>query len=163
MANIITGMRIVCSIALLFCPVLSGCFYTLYVAAGVTDMIDGTVARKTNTVSEFGSKLDTVADFIFVMVCLFKLIPIFKLSPWIYAWIGMIALIKLINVVFGVAKQKKLVAVHSIMNKVTGFLLFLLPLCLSWIDLNYSAVVLCAVATIAALQEGFEIWHKSGI
>ena len=29
-------------------------------------MIDGTVARKTGTVSEFGSKLDTVADLILV-------------------------------------------------------------------------------------------------
>ena len=60
MANIITGIRILCSIAILFCPVPSPAFYVLYLVAGFTDMIDGTVARKTNTVSEFGSKLDTV-------------------------------------------------------------------------------------------------------
>ena len=65
MANIITGIRIICSIALLFCPTLSGAFYSLYIIAGFTDMIDGTIAIKTGTVSEFGSKLDTVADFIF--------------------------------------------------------------------------------------------------
>ena len=64
MANIITSIRILCSIALLFCQSLSPTFYLLYVVAGFTDMIDGTVARKTNTVSEIGSKLDTVADFI---------------------------------------------------------------------------------------------------
>ena len=69
MANLITSLRIICSIALLLCPALSQVFYVLYIIAGVTDMIDGTVARKTNTVSEFGSRLDTVADFIFVMVC----------------------------------------------------------------------------------------------
>lgn len=63
MANFITSLRIICSIALLFCPALSQVFYVLYIIAGVTDMIDGTVARKTNTVSEFGSRLDTVADF----------------------------------------------------------------------------------------------------
>ena len=50
MANIITGIRIVCSIALLFCPVFSPAFYALYLTAGVSDMIDGTVARKTGTV-----------------------------------------------------------------------------------------------------------------
>lgn len=43
MANIITCIRIVCSIALLFCPVFSSAFYALYIAAGVTDMIDGAV------------------------------------------------------------------------------------------------------------------------
>ncbi|MBO4457811.1 MAG: CDP-alcohol phosphatidyltransferase family protein [Butyrivibrio sp.] len=60
MANIITGIRIVCSIALLFCPALSVTFKLLYIIAGVSDMIDGTIARKTGTVSELGSTLDTV-------------------------------------------------------------------------------------------------------
>lgn len=43
MANIITGIRIVLSIALLFCPALSPTFYALYIAAGFSDMIDGAV------------------------------------------------------------------------------------------------------------------------
>ena len=64
MANIITCIRILCSIALLFCPALSVAFYALYITAGVSDMADGWVARKTNTVSEFGAKLDTIADII---------------------------------------------------------------------------------------------------
>ena len=67
-ANLITCIRIMCSIALLFCPVFSAAFYALYIAAGVTAMADGVVARKTGTVSEFGSKLDTAADFILVFV-----------------------------------------------------------------------------------------------
>ncbi len=61
MANIITGIRIVLSVALLFCPALSPRFYALYIAAGFSDMIDGAVARKTGTVSEFGSRLQTVS------------------------------------------------------------------------------------------------------
>ena len=75
-ANAITSMRILCSIALLFCPACSTVFYVLYIGAGFTDMIDGTIARKTNTVSELGSKLDTIADFVFVVVCMIKLIPV---------------------------------------------------------------------------------------
>ena len=65
MANILTSCRILCSIVLLYFPTFSPWFYALYIVSGFTDMIDGTVARKTNTVSEFGTKLDTVADFIF--------------------------------------------------------------------------------------------------
>ena len=66
MANIITAFRILLSIALLFCPSFSPAFYVLYVSAGLTDMIDGTVARRTNTASAFGARLDSIADFVLV-------------------------------------------------------------------------------------------------
>lgn len=157
MANIITSVRILCSIALLFCPALSPAFYSLYLAAGITDMIDGTVARKTNTVSELGSKLDTIADFVFVVVCLIKLIPIMDIPTWLWICIGIIALIKVINVISGFVLQKKFVAVHTVMNKITGLLLFIFPLTLPYIDLKYSAIFICAVAIFAAIQEGYFI------
>ena len=159
-ANIITGIRILCSIAILFCPVFSVAFYALYIIAGLTDIADGWVARKTNTVSELGSKLDTIADFIFVVVCLFKLVPVLDIPTWLYIWIGIIALIKIINIVSGYVVQKQFVAVHSVMNKVTGVLLFLLPLTFSFIDLRYSAVAVCIFATFAAVQEGHFIRTK---
>ena len=68
LANTITSIRIICSIALLFCAVLSPFFYVLYILAGLTDIADGWVARKTNTTSEFGAKLDAIADFIFFVI-----------------------------------------------------------------------------------------------
>ena len=154
MANLITSIRIICSIALLFCPVLSTSFYALYIVVGITDMIDGTVARKTNSVSEFGSKLDTVADFVFVAVCIIKLIPVLNVETWMYIWIAVIFVIKVINIVSGYVMQKKLVAVHSVITKVAGSLLFALPLTLRFIELRYSAVLVCVVATFAAVQEG---------
>lgn len=117
-------------------------------------MIDGTVARKTNTVSEFGSKLDTVADFIFVIVCLIKFIPTLDIPVWLWIWIVIITSIKVINVVSGFVVQKKFVAQHTLMNKLTGLLLFILPLTVIFVDLKYSAIVVCAVATFAAIQEG---------
>ena len=156
-ANIITGYRIVFSIALMFFPPFSLAFYVLYAVAGLTDMIDGTVARKTNTVSAFGAKLDTIADFVFVAVCLFKLLPILDIPVWLWIWIAAIALIKVINMISGYVTQKKWIAPHTIMNKVTGALCFLLPLTLSFIDLKYSAIVVCAAATFAAIQEGHYI------
>lgn len=160
MANIITFVRILCSIAILFCPVFSVAFYALYITAGLTDMIDGWVARKTNTVSAFGAKLDTIADFVFVIVCLVKLLPIMDIPIWLYVWIGIIALIKVINIVSGFVVQKQFVAIHSVMNKVTGILLFALPLTISFIDLRYSAAVVCIIATFAAVQEGHFIRTK---
>ena len=161
MANIITIIRILCSIAILFCPVFSVAFYSLYITAGLSDMIDGWVARKTNTVSAFGSKLDTVADVIFVVVCLIKLLPVMDIPRWLYVWIGVIALIKVINIVSGYVVQKQFVAVHSVMNKFTGAFLFVFPLTLSFIDLKYSATAICVFATFAAVQEGHFIQTKN--
>ena len=163
MANSITIVRILCSIAILFCPVFTVAFYALYLTAGLSDMIDGWVARRTNTVSDFGSKLDTVADVIFVIVCLIKLLPVIDIPVWLYVWIGIIALIKVINIISGFVVQKRFVAIHSIMNKVTGALLFAFPLTLSFVDLKYSATVVCIVATFAAVQEGHFIRTKKTI
>ena len=153
-ANPITGTRILCSIALLFCPAFSASFIILYLIAGLTDMIDGAVARKTGTVSAFGAKLDTAADFVFVAVCLCKLLPSLAVPLWLWIWIVLIALIKMINIISGYVIQKKFVAMHTIMNKFTGILLFILPLTLPIVELKYSAPLVCAVATFAAIQEG---------
>ena len=154
MANTITFFRMAASIILFFCPVFSPGFYVFYIAAGLSDMLDGFVARKTGTVSKFGARLDTAADFVLVAVCLMKLLPILSIPAWLYVWIGIIALIKAVNIVLGFVVQKRLAAVHSAMNKATGALLFLLPLTISAVPLEYSAVIACTVATLAALQEG---------
>lgn len=157
MANIITGIRMALSVALLFCPVFSPAFYAFYITAGVSDMADGAVARKTGTVSEFGSKLDTVADIVFVAVCLIKVLPVSDVPVWLYIWIAVVAFIKAANIAAGYIRRRKFISVHSVMNKVTGGLLFVLPLSLSFIDFKYSAAVVCAVATIAAFYEGYLI------
>ena len=154
MANIITGIRIVFSVVLLFCPVLSPAFYIFYITAGITDMADGAVARKTGTVSEFGSRLDTIADIAFVAVCLIKLLPVLHVPVWLYIWIAIIAFIKVANIAAGYIRRKEFISVHSVINKVTGGLLFVFPLTLAFIDLRYSAAVVCMAATAAAFQEG---------
>ena len=154
MANIVTGIRILCSVGLLFCPVFSPAFYILYSIAGVSDVVDGPIARKTGAVSAFGSKFDTAADCVMVTVCLIKVIPVLDAPIWLIVWIAAIALIKVINVVCGYVMQKEFVAAHTVMNKVTGVLLFVLPLTLTIVDLRVSGAVVSAVATFAAVQEG---------
>ena len=161
MANIITGCRILCSILLLFVPAFSSTFYILYLVAGFTDMIDGPIARKTNTANEFGSRLDTIADIVFVAACMIKLRPVLTIPTWLCIWIGVIAIIKVFNIISGYIVQKKLVAKHTIMNKVTGAVLFILPLTLSVVDLKYSGGFICTIAILAAIQEGYLIRNEN--
>lgn len=142
---------------MVFIPAFSASFYAAYLVCGLSDMADGAVARKTSSTSPFGAELDTAADFLFAAVSLAKLLPNIPVPKWLWIWIIFIALIKAANIVIGLIKNKKPISVHSVMNKVTGFLLFLLPLTLNFIDLKYSAAIVCFAATIAAIQEGYYV------
>ena len=154
-ANIITSSRILCSICLLFCPVFSIAFYIMYLFGGIADMVDGTIARKTMSASERGARLDTVADIVFVAVCFVKILPLIQFPTWLWIWIVVIATIKIGNVVWGLICNKKLVSIHTILNKATGFLLFLFPLTLGVIAPIYSAVIVCSLATVSAINEAY--------
>ncbi|MBQ3510120.1 MAG: CDP-alcohol phosphatidyltransferase family protein [Peptococcaceae bacterium] len=156
-ANIVTGCRILGSVLLLFFPAFSVEFYIVYILCGFSDMIDGTIARKTNSTSESGAKIDTAADFAFVTVSLIKILPAINLPQWLWIWGVVIAIIKIGTIIWGYASKKQLISLHTIMNKITGLLLFLLPLTLSFVELKYSSIAVCSIATFAAIQEAFYV------
>ena len=116
-------------------------------------MIDGTVARKTNSASEFGARLDTVSDFVFMSVALINFVPHFHIPVWLWIWIGIIAMIKLGNAALGFVRTGKITFPHTVLNKVTGLLLFLLPMTIIFVDIAYTLTIVCTVATIAAIHE----------
>ena len=156
-ANIITGSRIIFSLPLLFIPLSSAWFYVFYLFCGLTDMIDGTIARKTETVSKFGARLDTVADFAFMFVCSIKLLPLIHIPVWLWFWIIIVALIKIFSISLVFIHKKKLISIHSLLNKTTGFALFLLPVSLTFVEITYSVATICVLATIAVMQEVYFI------
>ncbi len=156
-ANIVTGCRILGSVLLLFFPAFSVEFYIIYIICGFSDMIDGTIARKTNSTSELGAKIDTAADLVFVTVSLIKMLPTINIPQWLWIWGVVIAIIKIGNIIWGYVSKKQFISLHTIMNKITGLLLFLLPLTLSFAELKYSSIVVCSIATFAAIQEGVYI------
>ena len=152
-ADIITASRIILSIIILFVPMFSLPFYILYSLAGFTDMIDGTVARKTGTVSEKGARLDTAADFVFVAVCLVKLLLTVELSALIIAYICIVAAVKLSGIIWGFVVKKTLVSKHFLLNKITGLLLFAFPFSLKIIEIKYSSFFIFLIALASSLWE----------
>ena len=160
LANILTGFRMIGGMMLLFLPVFSGAFYSVYLLCGFSDMIDGTVARMTGSASRFGEKLDTAADIVFVAAALIKFLPHLPIPLWLWLWGGGLAVIRISNILLGYVFRKQFTALHTILNKVTGLLLFLLPLTGAVVEFRYSAIAVCAVATVAAIQEGLYIVKK---
>jgi len=105
--NIITALRIAGSIGLLFCNTNGWMFWTLYVFCGISDMIDGWLARRLHAESKTGSILDSIADLSFVVCCAIKLLPILSIPPWLWIWAGIIVIIKIVNQISSLIIIKK--------------------------------------------------------
>ena len=146
-------MRVVLSLTLLLSEPLSPSFYIIYCLCGLSDMVDGFVARRTNSESRFGERIDSFADIVFVAVCLCKLLPVIELPVWVCVWAAVIALIKVVSVVIGFVLAHSFLSLHTMMNKITGFTLFLIPFLVGIKGINIVAASVCVLASLAAIQE----------
>ena len=165
MANVLTGIRILCGLLILCFPTFSGGFYCFYLIGGFTDAIDGSVARKMGTASDFGSKFDTAADFLFTLCVAMKIIHALYIPVWLILWIAIIALIKIGCHFAGYIKYHEFKTVHSVLNKVCGGAIFMVPL---WIGRDYGwqakavvGIIICILTSIAAIAEGMTILRNN--
>lgn len=71
-----------------------------------------------------------------------------------------IASIKCINLISGFVIHRRFISEHTVMNKICGGLLFVIPLCIAHFPWNMVEILIgltCVVAAIAAIQEGHYI------
>ena len=152
--NAISALRYLGAVCLLFFGVESCAFWVIYFVCGLSDMADGYLARKLGCESKVGALLDSLADLVFVVCCCFKLIPAVEFPKWLWIWGGVIVATKIINQISALVMYKKCIFPHTIVNKVTGVLLFVgVPITL-WINSIVPIIIIAVVATFAAVQEG---------
>ena len=160
MANVITSVRIVLALALIFCPMFSGAFYVVYILGGISDVFDGIVARRFDKETKFGSQFDTSADVVFSIIVIIKVVKIIHIPLWLIIWIICISAIKIFNFILSIASYKSIIPEHTVMNKVCGILLFVIPIFIGFLPCNvYKLLIIatCVVSTLAAIQEGYYI------
>ena len=63
--NIITSLRIAGTAGLLFALPLTPLYFAIYTFGGLSDVLDGWIARHMGTASDFGARLDSIADLFF--------------------------------------------------------------------------------------------------
>ena len=158
MPNVISVLRIAGSISLLFCDVRGWPFWSLYVLGGLSDIIDGWLARKLHAESKTGAILDSVSDIVFVACCAISLLSVLEIPMWLWIWAGVIVIIKIVNQISSLVVCKRFCFPHTLANKLTGFLLFLTVPTMFWSMIPISIVA--AIATFAAVQEGHYIRTK---
>ena len=153
LANALTILRIILSIILLiFFKKISVLFLIIYTVAEFTDMIDGTIARKTDTCSHTGAVLDSVADLLLSfnlikMVFSMNLITK-KLSIWLIAslFIGMLS--PIINFI----KHKKIFFIHAISCKAFGAFLLAVPFAVYFDFINIYLPLALLLLTISMTE-----------
>lgn len=154
-ANYISITRIFISFILALTKPLSISFIVIYLFCGISDAFDGYIARKTNTTSKLGEKLDSIADLIMVVVLMILLYPIINLTTQTIVWIVIIGMIRAVSIIVAYIKYKTFSILHTYGNKITGLLLFIFPLSLRFVQSDVLIYVICLVASISALEELF--------
>ena len=150
--NIITSFRFFGATCLFFCNPAGVAFWVIYGLCGISDMLDGYLARKLNAESKTGAVLDSVADICFVACCAIRLIPVVQIPTWLWIWAASIVTVKLINQVSALILYRRLIFPHTMANKLTGHLLFLTVPTVFWSIVPVAIVA--GVATFASVQEG---------
>lgn len=151
--HLVTGMRFVLTAFLLIPPVPGTAFAVLYLGAGLTDVLDGWLARRLHAESILGARLDSAADFFFFAVMLFRLYPVVKPGAAVLLWVGGIALLRLAAGAAAKCRFGHFGFLHTFANKFTGLMLFCYPLSLFLTQSQAAIFVLCAAANLSAAEE----------
>ncbi|MCF8018816.1 MAG: CDP-alcohol phosphatidyltransferase family protein [Vallitaleaceae bacterium] len=155
LANILSFTRILAAFFVFFITPLSWGFYLVYSYCGLTDVLDGIVARSMQTESHMGARLDSIADMVLFIVVFYRLGPVLWLSAsrWIWIFAIIIGLIRITAYIVGAMRFRQFAALHLISNKATGLVLFFVPYLFLIIDMNIALIGLCIIATLSSLEE----------
>ena len=151
--DLLSMSRIVLCLPLLLVDAMTIPFWVIYLIAGLTDMLDGFLARRWGVESKFGGRLDSLADFVFVIAVGYKLFPWLKLPAALWMMIGLIALVKMVNAICSYVVKHKIEFQHTKVNKLTGFLLFIGMMTVGQSYFIPVAWVIACIALFAAIQE----------
>jgi CDP-diacylglycerol--glycerol-3-phosphate 3-phosphatidyltransferase len=152
LANYISAARIILVLSLVLTEPLSAAFFTIYILSGISDMLDGYIARKTHTESKLGEKLDSAADLIMVTVLIILLYPVIDPPFSILLWVFIIGFIRVVSLIIVFVKYKTFAVLHTYGNKATGFILLVFPLLLK-ITSDVTMYVVCVIASISSAEE----------
>lgn len=152
-ANILTASRFLFAAGMVLADSFSTLFWVCYLGGGISDLLDGPVARALHIQSEVGAKLDSVADLVFAAAIAVVVVRSVPLSTWLWVCAGCVATVRLAGYGVGFAKYHSFSALHTCANKATGALIFAFPLLYAALGLTVSGAILCAAALFSSMEE----------
>lgn len=151
--NILSFLRIPCAIVLLCTEPFSFSFFFFYFFCGISDILDGILARKMGTASKTGAFIDSLADAVFFSSLLVILLSQFQWPAWCLIFVGSLILIRLCSFAVGLIRFRKPAFLHTYANKAAGILLVLFVLLEPLLGFPFAAGIVLAFSGIAAVEE----------
>ncbi|MEE8725022.1 MAG: CDP-alcohol phosphatidyltransferase family protein [Bifidobacterium crudilactis] len=151
--NLLSAMRMLCAAVL---PLLTGdtrLWLCVYAVAGISDVLDGYVARRWHLESSIGAMLDSGADTLFMLASMASFLRIFPWPSWLTAWVCALAFIKLTTAGLGWCKYRTVAFIHTRMNKISGIVVFFTPPAILLSGSATWAVLPCLIASFASIEE----------
>lgn len=155
LANYITMLRLLGTMVMIFCENYTMVFFVVFTFCGLTDIVDGFIARVTHTMSEFGAKLDSVADLLFYTVLGFKILPdlILILPTWMWRIVWAVLLVRVFCYALTALRFRCFASMHTYLNKLTGFACFTIPYAIVGGIFEQYSVIISIIAITATLEE----------
>lgn len=152
-ANFLTMSRVAFAVAMSIAPPLSTMFWICYVCGGISDILDGLVARRLGIESAAGAKLDSIADLAFAAAVFVTSIRSAVFPVWLWLCIAGITLLKVIGYGVGFYKFHTFAGLHTLLNKAAGTCIFAFPLLYAVLGMSAAGIVVCGIAFLASLEE----------
>lgn len=159
MANILTIIRLIGTIPLIILICNNGLTISsllLFIFLGITDFLDGYIARKYNKCTEFGKVVDGIADK-FLMFSVTIVLLVKKIIPF---WTLIIFIRDLLSCVFAIcyAKRTKIILKSNVYGKMkTTFHILSIALVLLLGKWNIISSILLIIAILLLVPEVFFI------
>ena len=128
-------------------------FWIYYFLGGLSDLLDGFVARTLNQQSENGAKIDSIADFVFAASIFIIVLKNIFLPGRFWWFISLIFLIRIITYSVGFCKYRTFYSLHTYFNKASGVLIFMFPLLYVILKLDIAGGIVCFVSFAASVEE----------
>ena len=153
--NFITSLRFIGTIAIIFLEPPKVPYFAVYTLTGITDVLDGFIARKTNNTSDFGARLDSIADLCFYTVNLIRLLPILLSILPGYIWIMVAAVLsmRIVSYMIAAVKFHRFASHHTWLNKVTGLFVFAVPYFLVTRIAVAFCLAVCVIGILSTVED----------
>ncbi|MEE8758505.1 MAG: CDP-alcohol phosphatidyltransferase family protein [Bifidobacterium sp.] len=153
-----TSLRFLCAVGLVVFPLSSPLFWWSYACGIVSDLVDGPLARHMATQGEFGARLDSAADLAFAGGIALCAVRYLSMPMWLWMCIDVVAVVRLAGYVIGYVRYHAFSALHTVLNKVTGLLVAIVPILFLVSESNGTAAIgcaaaMCVVAFVSSMEE----------
>ncbi|WP_265457478.1 CDP-alcohol phosphatidyltransferase family protein [Enterococcus sp. HY326] len=128
LANLFSFSRIIAAPFLIFFGTESWEFLAIYLYCGVSDILDGRIAKTAGIADEAGFHADLIGDLAFLFIVLIRLGPQQALLSWELVWLAGILFFKVVAIIIAYDKfQRFILVMPTFLNRWAWVCLFFVP------------------------------------